>query len=710
MSTMIESTGTGPAHGSATPEHLRVRRLNPGPATVIEWLKPEPVSELEQQGMDLLEPGDYEIYNEKLLNILDEAREIFVRSGVTSLLRSGDLILAIYTANGDLANASAGTYMHAVSAVMPVKYVLQEYYEDPTVGVNEGDIFYFNESALGGVHNPDQMAFMPVFNDGELVAWTAALVHQPETGSNEPGGISGSARSRNDEGLKLPPFKIGENYQIKADLMTVLVNFINRAPRMQAIDTRARVTGADRLRVRMQELARGKGNAFVRGLLRKLVVEAEAAARKRIDRWNDGTYRASLFIDTIGPEPALVRGTMSLTKKGSNITVDLTGSSPETPYSFNAFPHMVAAHAAIYLFAYPFHDLPVSNGTLASFDWVAPPQSVFNAGADAATSNSVTLCSLIMSLMPVVTAKLTFDSEDRLQIGAPIGNSGGCLIFGTVNQYGVPVADLEPSALNTEGQGARSDMDGMHAYGFPWCHAGRAPDAEDSETEYPFIRLFNNLRSDSGGFGLHQGGAATETAIAPWNAPVFVWSSLGKGCNIAHAVGLFGGYPSSASPGISISNTNLREKLSSGGADMPTGAVEMVVDRTISGDYLFEHENRTARFGTDGDVLVQMDSGGGGYGDVLKRRADAVLHDVHRGVISAWTAEKVYHIRTGRSGRVDEAATMQARSEARQARIRRGRTWDDFHREWNPRQPAAEALTYFGSWPEGVAQAPIVRL
>ena len=132
--------------------------------------------------------ADYEIYNEKLLNILDEAREIFVRSGVTSLLRSGDLILSVYTANGDLADDSAGTYLHAVSAVMPVKYVLQEFLEEPTVGVNEGDIFYFNEGTLGGVHNPDQMAFMPVFNDRELIAWTAALVHQPETGANEPGG------------------------------------------------------------------------------------------------------------------------------------------------------------------------------------------------------------------------------------------------------------------------------------------------------------------------------------------------------------------------------------------------------------------------------------------------------------------------------------------------------------------------------------------
>ena len=347
---------------------------------------------------------------------------------------------------------------------------------------------------------------------------------------------------------------------------------------------------------------------------------------------------------------------------------------------------------------------------MAPFDWLAPPGSCFNAGADAATSNSVTLCTLIMGLMPTVTAKMIFDSPDRIQIGASIGNSGGCLIFGTVNQYGVPVADLEPSALNTEGQGARTDMDGMAAYGFPWCHAGRSPDTEDSETEYPFIRLFSNLRTDSGGFGEQQGGAATETAIAPWGVPMFFWSSLGKGCNIAHAVGLFGGYPSSASPGISIANTDLREKLARGDADLPTGAVELAVKRTIGGVYTFEHENRTARVGTDGDVLVQMDSGGAGYGDVLNRDPNLVVKDLRRDVISAWTVENLYHVRLTRSGQVDEEATKEARAQARRERIRACQAWDEFHAEWDQLRPPPEALTYFGHWPDGTPENPVIRI
>ena len=69
--------------------------------------------------------------------------------------------------------------------MMPVKFVMSQL-PRPTrrSASGTGDIFYANEARYGGIHNPDQMAFMPVFHDGELIAWTAALSHQPETGGD----------------------------------------------------------------------------------------------------------------------------------------------------------------------------------------------------------------------------------------------------------------------------------------------------------------------------------------------------------------------------------------------------------------------------------------------------------------------------------------------------------------------------------------------
>ncbi len=693
------------------PEHFRVTPIEISPSTMVHWLKPEPISPLERRGMDSLTPGDYEIYDEKLKNILDEAREIFVRSGVTNLLTAGDLIVAVYTANGDLANASAGTYLHCVTGCLPVKYVMSQYFPDPTVGVHEGDIFYTNEARYGGIHNPDQMAFMPVFHDGELIAWTAALAHQPETGAVEPGGMPILARSRNDEGMKLTPIKIGENYRIKRDLLDMMVNFIHRSPRMQEIDTRARVTGADRLRVRMQELARAQGNDFVRGLLRKLIVEAEASARQRIARWNDGVYRAVAFSDTIGREPALVRGFLTASKKGDTIRMDFTGTSPENDSSYNAYPHIVAAHAAIYIFAYPFHDLPASNGALAPFDWEVPEGTVLNAAPDAAISNSPPLCCIVMTPATLALAKMMFDSPDRDKIGAPNGNMGSEIVFAGTSQYGIAFADLDGCTLNTEGQGARPDMDGTDAYGFPWCHAGRAPDAEFYENEYPFLRLFYRLREDSGGFGMWQGGHGTETALAPRHVPTMFWSAIGKSSNISVGVGLFGGYPSSASPGVWVANTNLWTKMTRGDDDVPTDAVSVARDRTVDGEYLVEHLTRLTRVGQNGDIIVQLAAGGGGYGDVLERAPELVLSDLRQKKLSEWTARNIYQLRYDSETLVlDHDATTAARDAARQERIKHGKPWDEFIAEWSTQKPDADALKYFGHWPDGAAEQTLVRI
>jgi N-methylhydantoinase B/oxoprolinase/acetone carboxylase alpha subunit len=686
------------------PEHLRVTPIEVSPATMVEWIKPEPTSALEERCLELLAPGDYEIYHEKIVNFLAETREIFTRSGVTSMLRSGDCIVAIYTANGDLVNASAGTYLHCVTAMLPVKYVLHTFLTDATVGVREGDIWYANEAAYGGIHNPDQMAFMPVFHDGELIAWTAALAHQPETGAVEPGGMPMTARNRNDEGMKLTPIRIGENYRIRADLLKMMVNQISRAPRMQELDTRARATGADRLRIRLQELAAERGSDFVRGL-------AETAARRRIARWNDGTYRASVFLDTIGRESGLIRGSLAAVKRGEEIVMDFSGTSPENDSSFNCFPHIVAAHAAIYLYAYCFHDLPVSNGSLASVTWKVPRGTMFNAGPDAAVSNSPIVNSITVSLAPLVMARMMFDGDDHGQVAAPNGNIGAAVVFAGVNQYGVPIADLDTATLNTIGGGARWDGDGVDAYGFPWCHAGRSTDVEDSETDYQFLRLYLNLQADSGGFGQHQGGLGSETALCPRHVQTMFYSGASTGTMIPVGLGLFGGYPAANRPGIWIHDTDLWAKMARGDGDIPATSAQLATERAIGGTYYFEHTERPTRVASDGDVIVQLGSGGGGYGDPLKRDPALVAQDAAAGRISRHAAERVYHVRFAADAwAVDPAATDAARRAARAERLAGGRPYAEFEAQWSALRPPPEALAFFGRWPDGAPEQPVVRI
>ena len=255
-------------------------------AEKLEWLKPAPATAYEKDCAAKVKQGDYEIGVQITNDILDEAMEVFVRSSRSYFGVSGDSMVAIFTANGDLINASCGTYLHAIIQPIVIKFIQKYYMDNP--GIRDGDIWYTNDALYGGIHNPDQVALMPVFHKGQLIAWASAALHTTETGAIEPGGMPVSAKSRFEEGLNLPPIKIGENFELRNDFLEFYSVYGLRAPAMFISDLRARCTTADRVRVRLLELADRRGQDFVVGLLRRMCETAEVGARKKIRALPEG--------------------------------------------------------------------------------------------------------------------------------------------------------------------------------------------------------------------------------------------------------------------------------------------------------------------------------------------------------------------------------------------------------------------------------------
>jgi N-methylhydantoinase B/oxoprolinase/acetone carboxylase alpha subunit len=685
--------------------------MRPAPQKLLGWIKPSPPTDEELECQKLLQPGDYEIYTEKLNNFLLESKEVFIKLGVSSMLRSGDLVTGIYTPVGDMVAAWCGTYLHAVVGQLPIKYVAETWLHEATVGCKDGDIFYCSDPLYGGIHNCDQIVVLPVFNDGELIAWTNAAVHQPETGACEPGGMPLSAKTRHDEGMLLSPIKIGENFRLREDLVEMCVNLISRAPRMQAIDMRARLSAADRLRSRLVALAQEKGNNFVKGLFRRILIESEEGTRRRIREWNDGSYRAVTFMDIVGEKHRLVRNFLSLHKRGDKLIWDFTGTSPENDSPQHCMPHALAANVAIHLMSYSFHDLPVSAGIFAPMEWIVPEGCMFNPHYEAAQSNSAPSSHGAMTLGTICMSKLMFDSPQQELVAAAIGNTGVGIIVSGENQWGVPIADFLAFGLNTEGHGARVDMDGVDAYGFSHCPTGRAPDIEDIENEFQFFNLVARLCKDSGGFGKYRGGAGTETIYAVNYVPWALYNSHVKGSKVRNCIGLFGGYPPATLPGIEVKHTNIWAKMKSGDKDLPANAMQLITERTIHGDYQIGSMFKKTHVMENGDIWVVFSGGGGGYGDVLERDPEMVMNDLRKEVISHWTAENVYHVAYDHETfEVDEEKTKHLRQKEREDRKARGMTWTEFEKKWTKLHPPEEIMEYYGSWPDAKKTREIIRM
>jgi acetophenone carboxylase len=681
----------------------------PTQAEKLEWLKPAPATQHEKECAAKIAQGDYEIGVQITNDILDEAMEVFVRSSRSYFGVSGDSMVAIFTANGDLINASCGTYLHAIIQPIIIKFVRKYYRDNP--GIREGDIWYTNDALYGGIHNPDQVALMPVFHKGKLLAWASAALHTTETGAIEPGGMPVTAKSRFEEGLNLPPIKIGENYELRNDFLEFYSAYGMRAPAMFISDLRARCTTADRVRIRLLELVEKRGADYLTGLLRKMSDTAEAGARKKIKELPDGKFRSVVFNDAIGLTPALVRSCyLTLTKDDGRIVFDFHGTSPENPSSYNVHPQAVVGHIANYMYEYMFHDLPIASSTFAPIDFVFPQGTILYPDKTAATSCCVYIAMQARNATQNAFAKMTY-SNARLwqQVAAPPGSQHTAQICAGVSQWNLAVSDVLSFALNTMGQGGRAATDGMDAYGFAWCAFGRAPDSEQVESELPVTVTLSQHWKDSSGPGLHRGGSGGVQQWMIHKVPALVSMCMGNGSKLPIGQPLFGGYASTPVPGISVRKADLLKQMKEQ-SGIALDSRTMFEKTTIHGDWNYELVARPPKLYEEGDLLFGFSGGGPGYGDPLERDPAEVIEDLRKNIISDWTAQNIYRVAydTERH-KIGVDKTKQQRDEERRARLARGKSFDEFHKDWNKKSPPKEILQWYGTWPDAKSTGPIFR-
>ncbi len=85
--------------------------------------------------------------------------------------------------------------------------------------------------------------------------------------------------------------------------------------------------------------------------------------------------------------------------------------------------------------------------------------------------------------------------------------------------------------------------------------------------------------------------------------------------------------------------------------------------------------------------------------------------DLRHHVITDWVAREVYKVvYDSETMAVDVAGTEQRRAAERRARLARGKSWDEFHSEWDEKQPPAKALKYYGTWPDAKKNREVIRI
>ena len=166
-----------------------------------------------------------------------------------------------------------------------------------------------------------------------LLGFSVTTAHHLDIGAHTPGscGIV-DAVDAYAEGLQFKAIKVVDQGR-RNDAVWHMVRDNIRIPDLVVGDMKAQIAAAQIGAQRYLDLVHRYGRATVRGACEDLMDYSERMMRKAIGDIPDGVYAAETFIDGYldDPDPARrdLKFAVAITVRGDELTVDLTGTSPQ---------------------------------------------------------------------------------------------------------------------------------------------------------------------------------------------------------------------------------------------------------------------------------------------------------------------------------------------------------------------------------------------
>ncbi|MCM3243096.1 MULTISPECIES: hydantoinase B/oxoprolinase family protein [Cytobacillus] len=242
-----------------------------------------------------------------------------------------------------------------------------------------GDIILINDPyGGGGSHLCDVGLVMPIFYEGELIAFSANKAHWTDVGGKDPGSMATDSTEIFQEGLQFPSIKVfneGKVNQSVVDLIAANVRF----PDLSLGDLWAQVAALKTGEKRVQELCKKYGKDVVIDSINHLLDHGEQLALKALKELPKGTFEAVDYIDDDGIEEGPFKVQVKLTITDDEFLCDFRGSHPQVTGSINSsYTGLVSAVRTIYLaVTNPSQD--VNDGSFRPLRVLTDEGSIFNA-------------------------------------------------------------------------------------------------------------------------------------------------------------------------------------------------------------------------------------------------------------------------------------------------------------------------------------------
>lgn len=628
---------------------------------------PEEIRHLLDEEWESCSATDFEVLRHALWNAnLEHGQTIIRTSGSPVVVHSHDFNPVLMDEWGDHVYFGPWLQYLTAAASTVVKWVLE--YRRDSPGIARGSMFITNDPWIGAVHQQDLALVAPIFNGDKIFAWVGNSLHHADLGGTAPGGFNPIAEDVFWESGVIPPLRIVENGEIRADIQEEFMRR-SRMPELAAVDLRGQIAGAAVAVQRLQKLVDKYGAAKIKGVMRKIQDDAEASFARRLDTVPDGEWSAEGLLEAAhSSDRGLYRNRLTLRKEGGRLVFSNHGTDPQTGALNCTYVGFTGAVSAMVNSQLMFDQVFAIGGALRRIDFEIEHGTLTSALHPAALSLAPMTVDQLIALTASVMSKMLSCSRDRklhaeIQSAMGSGASFPLSAFNGVDKSGRPFASLVMDPVGC-GMAAWSGKDGLDVGGWPWDPQVAMPNVEEQETFYPLLYLWRRITPDSGGAGEYRGGNSMDLALLPHGVDKIHHHTASSACHAVPAPPIFGGFPSNMNRFVMLRETNVAEMLHRG--TMPGGPDDIAAGRS---EELPPKSFGTVQ-GTD-DVYVVEWAGAGGLGDPLDRPVEKVVHDVASGMVTEAAARAFYGVVVSGGG-LDVDATDRLRNEIRESR----RSWE----------------------------------
>ena len=467
-----------------------------------------------------MDPVTLAILKGRLEQIADEMDATLFRSAFNPIIAEAhDASHGIYdaTTGETLVQGKSGLPIFVGVMAFAVKAVIDKVARDG--GLQDGDVYIFNDPYDGGTHLSDFRLVKPIYRNGKVFCYIASVGHWHDVGGNVPGNYNPEATECFQEGMLIPPVKLFSAGILNTDIVDILSSN-SRLPNSLYGDMNGQINALDLGNQRLNDLLDQYGEDNIKKALSLLKMRAERMMRDHLSALPNGTISVEDFLDNDGVNDVALKLAVDMTIKDEKLIIDFSRSSLACagPVNISRSTTIAATYVAL---KHIFTDVPANAGVLQPVEFVIPEDSFLSVRAPKPVGGYT---ETILRLIDVLFQAFEHIAPERVN---------GCA-YGTINALSIAGHRQNGSrwvmfSFFGGGHGGHPEGDGLNHGNAPISTA-TIPPLEILEAAYPVAFTQWALRPNSGGSGKHRGGlgAIYEIELLEESATAFLFGERGK--------------------------------------------------------------------------------------------------------------------------------------------------------------------------------------